>query len=401
MTTPPPLDTADLFDEAGYLRLYPGLINALTTGAISSPWAHYLAHGRVEGRRPNDVDPEFYLSAYAAIERDLGRPPAPKDAAPHYIGLGRARGYLPNASAGRALNGAAQYSPFGGFWTDQANALDLIQARLDLKRMTARDAAMLRAFALEGIVELNRPSSQTRAEAAALMVEQAFTGMFPDLLFHGPDHAPEPWNPELVGEETALLDPHMMPGAIRDLLLDQSVIDVLTLIFDAPVHLTASRASLRWPVPPDRDAAWFAHSLPLQFVAITFSLEAGATGSETVWPGSHRLPDLPWSGTCVSLSEARRIGTGHPGISQRVDIVQSLLRNHEPRLIAATFGSRMIRHANLFHAAEAPVAPMHRRAVTAWYCPSYVVPGYVETTSVQTHWHQGVAFSSGVYPSSE
>ena len=93
------------------------------------------------------------------------------------------------------------------------------------------------------------------------------------------------------------------------------------------------------------------------------------------------------------------MGTENPDIRQRVDIVRSLLHDHEPRLIAATFGSRMIRHANLFHAAEAPVAPMHRRAVTAWYCPSYVVPGYVETASVQTHWHEGVAFSSGVYPS--
>src|SRR5580704_9946070 len=101
LTDLPPFDDADLFDEAGYLRLYPGIAEAMMHGVVDTAWNHYHRHGREEGRQPNDVDPAFYLAAYAQVERDLGRPPVPEDAAPHFITLGRARGYLPNARAPR------------------------------------------------------------------------------------------------------------------------------------------------------------------------------------------------------------------------------------------------------------------------------------------------------------
>src|ERR1700722_19259113 len=146
LTELPPFDDADLFDEAGYLRLYPGIAEAMMRGLVDTAWNHYHKHGRLEGRQPNDVDADFYLSAYPELERDLGHPPSPADAAPHYITLGRARGYLPNANALRPGNGAALPSPFGGFWTDQADVLDLIQGRLDLGWISRRDATMLRTF---------------------------------------------------------------------------------------------------------------------------------------------------------------------------------------------------------------------------------------------------------------
>ncbi|HEX3996566.1 MAG TPA: hypothetical protein VHX39_35810, partial [Acetobacteraceae bacterium] len=75
MTHLPPFDDADLFDEAGYLRLYPGIAEAMMQGAVDTAWNHYANHGRHEGRLPNDVDPAFYLAAYPAIEQDLGHSP--------------------------------------------------------------------------------------------------------------------------------------------------------------------------------------------------------------------------------------------------------------------------------------------------------------------------------------
>ena len=122
MTDLPPFNDADLFDEAGYLRLYPGIAEAIMHGIVDTAWNHFFRHGRTEGRQPNDVDPAFYLAAYPGMARDLGRPPTAADAAAHFVTLGRARGYRPNAAAPRAANGAAQTSPFGGLWTDQANA---------------------------------------------------------------------------------------------------------------------------------------------------------------------------------------------------------------------------------------------------------------------------------------
>jgi hypothetical protein len=402
VTDLPPFDDADLFDEAGYLRLYPGIAQAMMQGVVHTAWNHYHRHGRHEGRRANDVDPDFYLAAYPDIERDLGRAASAADAAPHFITLGRARGYLPNARAPRAGNGAAPHSPFGGFWTDQANALDLIQSRLDLGWIQRRDATMLRTFALEGIVELDRPSGADRVQDVALIVDQAFTGMFSDLLFAlaGPEVEPQPWRPELTEQHTAALDPHMISRKFRDLLLDKSLTDFLSLIFESRPRLTMSRAFLREAATLDRDVAFHAYSLPLQFVAVTFDLEDSDDGSAVAWPGSHRLPDLVWAGEHVSLPEARRAHAAslEHAIVRRPERVRASLHGQDPRQLKSFAGKRLIRHANLIHAVSAPPAPLQRRSLTAWYCPAHVTPCHVETTPVRIHAQDGLAFSSGVYP---
>jgi hypothetical protein len=408
VTDLPPLDDADLFDEAGYLRLYPGIAEAMMQGVVDTAWSHYVHHGRQEGRQPNDVDPGFYLTAYPAVEQDLGRSPTADDAAPHYITLGRARGYLPNAGAPRMENGAALHSPFGGFWTDQANALDLIQGRLDLGWLRQREAAMLRTFALDGIVEFDRLADCDQVTDAALAVAQAFTGMFPEALF-APSTSiaePEPWRPDLTELPMAALDPHMVSPAIRHLLLDKVLIDFLAVLFGAPPHLIESRAFLRETAPPDRDVARHACSLPLQFAAVTFALEDSKEGPALTWPGSHRLPDLLWAGEHVSLPEAFRANAPNPqdapnlqdAIAQRGARVHGLLHGQKPRRLDAIAGRRAIRHANLIHAVAAPPPPLQRRTLTAWYCPSYVVPCYLETTQARIHARDGVMFSSGVYP---
>ena len=402
MTELPPFDDADLFDEAGYLRLYPGIAEAMMQGVVDTAWNHYHRHGRHEGRQPNDVDPAFYLSAYPEIEQDLGHAPSVGDAAPHYVMLGRARGYLPNANAPRPGNAAAPLSPFGGLWTDQANALDVVQSRLDLGWIRRREAAMLRTFALEGIVEHDRLLDKDQVRDAALIVDQAFTGMFPDLLFANPARAaePQPWRPELTEQPVAALDPHMVSREIRDLLLDDAVTDLLSLIFNARPRLTASRAFLREVATPDRDVAWHDFTLPRQFVAVMFALEDSDDGPAVAWPGSHRLPDLPWPGGQISLAEARRANAAdlHHAISGREARVRALVHGQDPRRLKSLAGTRTIRHANLIHAVAAPNPPSQRRSLTAWYCPAYVAPCYMETTRTRTHDQDGLVFSSGVYP---
>jgi hypothetical protein len=405
VTDLPPIDAADLFDEAGYLRLYPGIAEAMMQGVVDTAWNHYHHHGRHEGRLPNDVDPAFYLAAYPAIEQDLGHTPAAGDAAPHYITLGRARGYLPNASAPRAENGAALNSPFGGFWTDHANALDLVQARQDLGWIRQREAAMLRTFALDGIVDFDRLVGRDQVTDGALVVAQAFTGMFPEALFvpAASTADAQPWRPELTEQSVAALDLHMLSQPIRQLLLDKVLTDFLALIFGAPPRLIESRAFLREAAPPDRDVAWHACSLPLQMVAVTVALEDSQEGPASAWPGSHRLPDLLWSGEHVSLSEARRAGVRDfsQAVAQRADRVRGLLHGQEPRRLDAVAGRRTIRHANLIHEVNPPRPPLQRRTLTAWYCPSYVVPCYLETTQARVDVRDGLAFSSGVYPAAD
>ena len=57
----PPAEHPDqaAFDEAGYLRLYPDIGEAIAVGHELGAWEHYRRHGRAEGRLPNDLDAGF------------------------------------------------------------------------------------------------------------------------------------------------------------------------------------------------------------------------------------------------------------------------------------------------------------------------------------------------------
>ncbi len=396
MSGPPPPDDAEFFDEAGYLRLYPGIAEALMRGHIDSAWFHYVHHGRDEGRQPNDVDPGFYALAY---------PDGQNDPISHYFAHGRYRGYLPNARAPRMPNAARESSAFGGLWTDQGDALDLIQGRSDLGRLKRRETVWLRNFALDGIAEPGPPLDGEQLQDAAMFVERMFAGLFPELLCAADPmgESAELWRPELTARPMAALDPHMFSRNIRTVLFHPTVTEALSLLFDAPPRLTASRAFLRPEMEADRDAAWFDYSLPLRFAAVTFVLEDADAdaGQISIWPGSHRLPDLGWPTGHVSLTEARRMGmTGlTETTARRQDRVMDLLGDRTPRILPHAAGTVMIRHPNLIHAASAPAALSRRKTLTAWYCPSYVVPSYQEIHGARPHEQDGFRFSSGVYPS--
>jgi hypothetical protein len=88
----------------------------------------------------------------------------------------------------------------------------------------------------------------------------------------------------------------------------------------------------------------------------------------------------------------------------RDDAVIGLVRGQAPRRVAPSPGTFSVRHANLIHAVDPPNSPpgppTQRRSLTAFYCPSHVVPCHAETTPSRDHVHEsGFRFSSGIYPS--
>jgi hypothetical protein len=398
VTDLPPADAIDLFDEAGYLRLYPGIAEAIMRGDAISARDHYLEFGRAEGRQPNDVDPTFYLAAYPTIQNDLGRLPEPADAARHFVTLGRARGYRPNAAAPRPANGAAHFSPFGGGWLDHGDALDMISARGRLGRLRPWEAEILGRFATDGHAWFDRPMDNDKMTAAAQAIEQAFGGRWPAARFISDEASGDvrSWDPGLVAHPAMVLDPHMLSEAVRAIVLDPRLMAFLALMFDAPACLTFSRAGLRQTWSPDRDVAWFSHSQPLRFLAVTFCLEEAATDLISVWPGSHRLPDLPWRDGCPVLDDARRMGP--VDLERRAADVARLIRDRTSMALEMKFGDRLIRHANLVHMMRAPAPARRHRFLTAWYCPDHVIPGYQEAGEVRSHEREGIGFSSGAYP---
>ena len=399
----------DLFDEAGYLRRNPGLIAAIEAGIVESAWAHYDKHGRREGRLPNDVDPDFYLAAYPVIATDLGRPASRGDAVTHFIQFGRARGYLPHATAPRPSDPGMTASAFGGGWTDRADALDAIRNRFDLGRITDRMADRLRAWVRDGYVVVELGTADDRAAPAALALEQAFAGTFPNARFRCPALGGDPldWVPELPPNPAAVLDIHMLSQAIRRLILAPPVSKFVTALFDSPLLLGRSEGSLRpIPSPPRQDSATVGHTSPRLFAGLWVGLDDPATGSSLfVYPGSHRLPDYKYGGRYKSVEEAERMAEG--GLEQEAarhtdHLLTSIRRGGFERTpVELPFGSVAIMHPDLVHETVGVSGLDVRRTVRAWVCPRDTMPLYAERIPTRRHSEDDYTFISGHYPDLE
>lgn len=395
----------DLFDEAGYLRRNPGLIDAIEAHIVENAWDHYDKHGRREGRLPNDVDPDFYLAAYPIVATDLGRAPTRGDAVSHFIRYGRARGFLPHARAPRPDNPGAAPSPFGGGWTDRADAFDRIQNRLDLGRIADRQADRLRSWVQNGFAVLELGTSQDRLAPAKLALEQLFAGMVPDTLFRCPVLGPDPmaWVPELTPNPAAVLDPHMLSKAIRSLILAAPIAGFLTELFDSPLTVTATEGVLR-PISrlPQRDSASFGHSVQRHAATVWIDLDDSPAGEALyVYPGSHRLPEYLYTGRYKSIEEARRMDA--QGLAQEEshhsDRLLTAIRRGglERQPLARSHGSIAILHPDLVYEMAGGGDLSVRRGIRAWIGPRFAAPLYAERTPIKLHTHDRHSFTSGFY----
>ena len=399
----------DLFDEAGYLRRNPGLVEAIAARVVESAWDHYDKHGRREGRLPNDLDPEFYLAAYPIVAADLGRAPNRGDAAAHFIRFGRARGYLPHAQAARPDDPGAVTSPFGGGWTDRADALDLIQNRFALGRITDRQADRLRSWVRDGYVVLDLTTTTDRLAPAALAVEQAFAGALPGTLFRCPSMGADPmaWVPELTPEPSAALDIHFQSKAVRSLILAPPVAAFLTELFDSPLLITASEGFLR-PVQrlPRQDSALMGHSAQRLVAGLWFGLDDPPAGEALhVYPGSHRFPDFQYAERYKSAEEAHRMGIGDVPAQEMYnsDRMLTVIRRGglERRPLVPPYGSIVIHHPDLAYETVATAGLAVRRGIRAWVCPRTVAPLYSERIRTRPHTENGHTFTTGIYPDRE
>ena len=376
MAAPPLLPEQDLFDEAGYFRLYPDVARAVAAGEAASGWQHYRESGWRDGRRPNDVDAAFYLAAYPQAAADIAAGRA-ADAAPHYLRFGRGRGYRPCRTA-PAAEPATMPAAFPWLWTDLPHAADLIDGRVDLGRLTERQALLLRRWVRDGVVLLDQPLDAQVVAAGALDLERGFAGACPDLLFSCGAVAlgPATWQPEINAYPAAALDLHYLSHAVRALLFAAPVAELLGLIFDTPALLALSRGMLRdAEQAPHPDAGDAAYTLPRQFVTAWFMLEDTDAAAMQCFPGRHRLPVAPGAAAEQLLAEY-----GVP-----------------PQPIAGRRGQVVLRHPGLLHSAAAVPDGRTRRGILAQYCPRYVAPLYAEAGTRRIWPHGTHGFCSQYY----
>jgi hypothetical protein len=372
----------DLFDEAAYLRLHPGLREALDEGIITSPWQHYDEHGRREGRRMNDIDPEFYCRTYPQVEEAFGRL-TPAECAVHYAAYGRARGYLPRAGAPRETV-RLPLPPLGGLWTDAPDALDVIDGGEETGRFTDRQATMLRRWHRDGYLVLDRPATRDRLDAAALDIERIFTGACPGVLFDCPalSTQPLPWQAEITPQPAAALDVHYVSEALRALILGDPLREFLSLLFGTGTLLAASRGFLRQPVGvPRPTSVLFGCSLPRRFVSVQIALEDKT--ELLAWQGSHLLPAVPITGGFPNLPEAIRLGLTETetALAAHDAVMANTLRQYglTPSPLRLNRGEAALLHAGLVHRGVELSPLASGRGMTAELCPRTLMPIFAES----------------------
>ncbi len=275
MGEPSGVNEQDMFDEAAYLRLHPDVAKAVAEGCEASAWQHYDQHGRKEGRKINDFDAGHYLRSYPAAAQEIaaGQAATPFE---HYRKFGRARGFLSNATALRPANAAAISSPFGGLWPDQANAADLLQGKLEIGQITERQAEKLRCWMEKGYVLLETAIPPSLVDRAALDLERAYAGGFPDLKFACPAVSPDPipWHPEINALPAEAFDIHHFSPAIRNVMFADAITEFLGLIFESKALASHTFGRLRSSAQDVRqDSAHVAYTIARQFATSWVALE--------------------------------------------------------------------------------------------------------------------------------
>ena len=132
-------------------------------------------NGAADPAESGEFDARWYEAAYPAVRIDLARGRA-TDPWDHYQTLGRHRGYLPHRMSERPANPVTHRSAFGGLWTDQSNALDLIEGKLALGWISDEEAAQLRRWIADGFVVLPKAAPDALVEPALRDLQRAFDG---------------------------------------------------------------------------------------------------------------------------------------------------------------------------------------------------------------------------------
>lgn len=256
------------------------------------------------------------------------------------------------------------HSTFGGTWTDRRDAEAELARRIASGTVAADLRPALEHWLRDGYVLLRGAV----AAKAARRATEALSGLRGTL----PVRRPGDLQASPSGEG-ALLDPHAVSVAVRDVLLAPPIVDWLALVFDEPPLLVDSVVGgCATPTGlPHRDPSLVAISAPLELVGARVALADGPP--LTVHPGSHRLPERPFSGV------ARHFNPERDG--------PDALRGHDERLLEAardaglpplelplTAGDVVLWSADLLHD-----DPRGDDALVGHYCPATREPAWFTT----------------------
>jgi phytanoyl-CoA hydroxylase len=271
-------------------------------------------------------------------------------------------------------------SPFGGFWTDRANALDTAQQMLADGRITYDEHVTLSHFILEGYAVIRKAVSDELISGVHGALDKVFSGETPrNMSYWGPDgHHNEPAREEnMMQGEAKLLDLHWVSEAAQNAIFAPKVRRFLELVFGEPGLAFQSLYFKRGSEQGiHQDTAFVpVADAPLNFVASWIALEdvQQGTGELLYVPRSHRLPDLQF------LNGSKKCTPQDPAIKSYTRLVKENYEQFglQPRRFLPFKGDVLFWAADLCHGG-APITSKHstRRSLVTHYCPASRRPEY-------------------------
>ena len=399
---------SDYFDPEYYLATNPDVLDGIRDGYFLDGYHHYTLHGRAEGRLAVPAfDADWYLTTYPMARLDLEQGRA-ATAWHHYLRLGKYRGYLPNPHAPRPNNPSLPRDRFGGLWTDQPDARDIILGRLSIGALTEATAAALLHWVEHGYVIIKNAISLPLLEAARAELDRAYNGEIDGLLFQCLTLSNEniPWQPAINDKPAKALDLHAKSAITRDLIFAPPIVQFLNLIFEQKPLASQSLGFLRGSgQPAHQDTAYVVYSHPRRFAASWIALEDVKPGAGELlyYPGSHALPDYLYGDHHKSIHEARRTNAaGDNSLRAREEFHSHSLvahanhRNLPEKTLIVAAGDALIWHADLAHGGKPISSADTRRSVVTHYCPATIAPLSFESGKSRLEPHDTTGFFSSV-----
>ena len=334
-----------------------------------------------------NFDKRWYGAAYPQAKEDVRQGRA-RDLQDHYERIGRFRGYLPHLRAERPRNPAGVRSAFGGLWTDQGNALDVVDGRLELGQINRKQAELLRAFIRDGYVILRNAVAPWTLARAQHDLERAYAGKVRGQKFscHPLGFDVGDWQPGVREHPAKALEIHAHSRAIRDLIFCPAISEFLAMIFDRRALASQSLGFYRGSGQgAHQDTAYVTYSLPLQFAASWVALEDVRAGAGELFylVGSQQLGDFLYHDRYKGVSEGLRLHQGWNPKPEEEAHGQSLVqRSAQLGYREATFlarkGDVLIWAADLAHGGKPISIQETRKSIVTHYCPREVAPLYFE-----------------------
>lgn len=272
-------------------------------------------------------------------------------------------------------------SQFGGFWTDQSNAKEILAGKLELGSITEQQAEMLSFWIENGYIIIPNAVDASILDRVEKDIDKVYAGELGPCFvetFETGKMQVIPVEQRHRSFRNKVLDIYAISEATRDAIFAPKITEFLNLVFDRPaMAMQGLYFELGSQQEVHQDSAYVRVDSPMEFAASWIALEDIVPGSGELEyiPGSHKIKEYLFDGNSKWLT---RFKLNAEFISQ-IQVKAAEMGLKSIRFLPKR-GDALIWSADLAHGGSPAAQPERtRRSLVTHYCPSSATPMYFKT----------------------